>query len=777
MSLQLETLSQAGTPPKSRLKDATSCRTVFTSLLRDDEPSNFERARIQGNIDGNPPYDESELELLGQAGRTNVNWGEAGNRIEQALLPHYDVVTSVEHYATITTDYGGPTLSSEYSRIISDEFHRMLSDWDEFLDQIQLHQSQLVIHGIGPIFWRDEKDWRSQALLRRDMLVPSNAKASRSKQKVVFIKDKMEVDELYQYIKNEDVAEALQWDVGRCKTAIRGAANDMEDRTRNWEWWQQQLKDNTYYISYAKTKVINVIHALVVEFGGRVSHHILTRDPLQEDDGYLYSKVGRFSSINQAIWMCFDGIGNGDFKSVRGAGWRAMKFGEVSNRANNTLWDNLIQSNCVMWKAQSAADVQRFAAIEIGPNRIIPPNFEPLQLQMGRSIQDTLQAISHFQLMGDNQLGQFRSESATRGNPETAEEIRAKMGEKAKLTSSKAEKYLNDLDKFYFETFRRASNPKLVRDIDPGANEALDFQKRCIDRGVPSAVFQRDGDRMKNICSVKATRSIGSGSSAGRIMAMQQLAPIVLTRSPEEKQKVFIRDLIGATSQSQYAVDRYGPDLTEMPPGQDEWDATQEETSMIVGGPLLITPDQNHMVHAAYHIRFMAGLIKDTQAGALDPRKASAALDEGGPHTLQHIQLLESDKTRKEAVKEFKTQMGEIMRSADEIKAVADRLDKQEAEQEQGGSDEWLAKVSERVNANYKDMPEDVKRQIEFYLGLQPSREASVPERTLQLKQQQLGVKAAQTDQRMALDDTDMALKVREHQQEMLNGNGKNGSE
>ena len=62
--LDLQSLDEKGKPVTSRLKDVKSAVGIFATLLKADEKSAVNRARLDGMFDGASPYNQSQLCLL-----------------------------------------------------------------------------------------------------------------------------------------------------------------------------------------------------------------------------------------------------------------------------------------------------------------------------------------------------------------------------------------------------------------------------------------------------------------------------------------------------------------------------------------------------------------------------------------------------------------------------------------------------------------------------------------------------------------------------------------
>ena len=85
MSIDLETISESGKAPRTRIKDAQSAHAIFTAIRNADDASAIDRRKIQSMLDGEPPFSNSQLKALGQGYRANLNFGEAAGAMEVAL--------------------------------------------------------------------------------------------------------------------------------------------------------------------------------------------------------------------------------------------------------------------------------------------------------------------------------------------------------------------------------------------------------------------------------------------------------------------------------------------------------------------------------------------------------------------------------------------------------------------------------------------------------------------------------------------------------------------
>jgi len=673
-------------PPRTRIDSAGSARSMLFTLLDDDAIASYRRSQIQGIIDGNPPYNDQQLRELGQADRINVNWGHANAKVEAAVIPYFDILTSVGTYATVTTKHGKDMgKREEWSRIISEEFHDLLDRANPgFLANHQVAHKQLVIHGQACMYWPDGTTFKAKAIEPWSLVVPKGAGVNQDDWEFCYLLDDMYCEELYRYIENPDAAERGGWNVEQCEQAIMDARVDQQDQRRPYEWYQRELRNNGLYYSYAKSRIIKVAHMFVKEYDGRVSHYIFDRLNSTE---WLCEMPSRYKKFSNAFTVFLNGVGNGYYHGVRGLGQQLFKWAEAMNRINNSLCEGVIVDSAVMIQPNTAKDAEQIKTVQIGPWKVLPSGVNFVQTSTTSKLAPAMQVAQFFQGQESDETGGFLP-SVSGGRKKGNKEVEAEIGEKSRLTNTRAEIYLQALDLHYKEVYRRATNPNILEE-DHGGPEAIQFQEACMRRGVPKAA-------LLDIESVKATRSIGQGSSAARIQAMKMIQEY-LPQLPESNRKRVINANIAAIA-GQTGVETYGIPEETKPEGNELSIASLENNAFTVGGQVLIDPDQNHYVHLQVHLQYSGQIIEKVQNQQEDPRQASQSLQSAIPHILTHLQFLKEDPTREEQFNEINEQTSELMKIADQLYRMAEDMAQREAEQQQQQSPQQDPKMAVAQN-------------------------------------------------------------------------------
>ena len=731
MSIQLETISDSGKAPRTRIKDAKSAHAIYISIRNADDASSIDRQKIQSMLDGEPPYSPQQLKSLGQGYRANLNFGESAAALETALSAYSDLVNSVDRLASVKTSEGDPAQRVEWENIIAEEFHRTITDWDEFFYKQQMLSHQFVSQGVGVAYFEDNRSWKWSVCGLKDFKVPRGTPACDTKVEVATIERHYLVGELYQFIENPKIATELGWNVEETRRAILlSTDNGTSSNSRDWERLQEELKNNDLMYSHARSKVVRCIHYFVKEFDGTISHYIATR--AGDSDDFLFKKPSRFEHANEAFVLFSYGIGtNGLLHSVRGLGYKLFPFIQLSNRMRNAIVDGAMLSSALMIQPATGEDVSNLSLMYNGPLSILPPGINVVDKTMPNLAGNVLPIVRDLEVVRQNNTGTYNPKQVMPdGDARTATEVQAQLAQQSILSAQAMNLYYIPFQKLLTEQFRRLATVK-YRSDEPGGEEAIEFRKRIEARGVPWKAVEK-------VYRVQAVRAIGAGSPGARMLAFNEFMAI-MPRFDEVGQRNLIRDRV--TARVGYdQVDRYIPkgEVERIP--IDAKIAELENDAMQGGRGVSVNPGENHAVHAKVHLEDANRFLQALQQNQVDPKVAMSYLQVQYPHSTAHVEQLASDPSRREEVgiaKQILNQMREAVENIGKQLAAQAKREAQARASQQGGQVDPKTQLAIQ------------KAQVDSQIKLQQS----------QLDQR---LKAADVQQKMAIRDAEAAQKIRQ---------------
>ena len=653
--VKLKNISDNGQPPQSRLNDAGEVSDLVRLLSNADDSRSRVRAKVQGLVDGNPPFNPGELRRTGQSYRTNVNFRESEGFLSLSLGAVYDVFSETPTYATVRLNYGDANESETYSRIVTEEFDRLQKLDDDFDYMVQLSQHEMVMFGYGPVLFEDTTNWRCKAIKAGDLLLPEGTKSNMSDWSVAAVRASYNVHELYAFIRNEEAAAAVGWNLNATKNAIiQASPSGNSSNDKSWEHYQEQLRNNDLSYS-AKCDTVQVAHVFYREFAdekhpdGAISHCII--DERGDGKSFLFRKVSRYDSWPQALHCLYYDKGTGTHHSVKGLGVKMYSAMELKNRLRCATLDAAFAREKIMFQATTPDSLNRIGVVQQGPYAVMPPGFNIVQTSSPGVLDAAMAVEKDLEGLMQANLSQYRQQlEKPGGNPRTATEIQALVAQQSVLGKTQLNRYYTQLDALFNERYRRASNNKVTEDM-PGGREALEFQKRCRKRGVPPAA-------LRAVDWVKATRTAGQGSAFQRQAVMHDMLSVITTL-PETGREAVIRDYIASKVGTQM-VDRYMP-KPEQDKGMQEQvqEAAVENPLFKMGATVPVADGDNHIIHAEAHIQF-GGEAAAALAEGGDPVEVAATLRALLPHVEAHIAQVRVDATRKESVKGLEAKANEL---------------------------------------------------------------------------------------------------------------------
>ena len=716
---------------ESRLKEPSAVLEMVRNMVRSDDTRAQVRTKVKGLVDGNPPYNKNDLRKNAQAYRCNVNFREAESFLNMGLSAFYDVFSEVPAYATVRINYQNANLDESYSKIITEEFDRMQKKDGNFDYLMQLSQHEMVLFGIGPMVFEDTVDWRCKPVKAGDLMVPERTKSNVNEWTLAVVRTVYQVHELYGFIKNPETAAEMGWDVAAVKQAIMDSAPEEDGRNSDakWEWYQQQIRNND--LSYSsRCDVIRAAHVYYREFPsdehplGAISHCIV--DERGDGKNFLFRNLKQFNDWNECVHCLYYDKGDGQHHSVKGMGTKMYSSLELKNRLKCSLIDAAVARTAIHFQPSTPSDLNRTSIVQMGPYTIIPPGMNVQQTNSAGVLDAPLKVEETLEGLLQANLTQYRQRLEKGGNPRTATEIEALVAQQSILGKTQLNRYYSQLDALFTERYRRAINQDLTEDV-PGGAEAVEFQKRCRDRGVPTAA-------LKAVDTVAATRTNGRGSALERRNTMNQLMAMS-EMLPETGRQHVIEDTI-ASMTGFHSLQRYFPVPEKDQLAQEHaQEAAYENALFKLEDGIPTSESDNHAIHAESHLTAAVNAINSLQEGG-DPAEVASYLQFALNHTEGHLNTLERDGSRTALMKELKSRFTEIIQV---FKGIANNVNQQQEAEMEAQQEAQAEQMALESGADPKEQVQQMRAEREE--ARKDMQAASDIERKRMIAEQEMAIK------------------------------------
>src|SRR5262245_18472690 len=674
--LDLETLNENGQLPSSRIGNSYNARTLVNRLKFEDEQRLWRYTRIMGLLDGNPPWPQSRLNDIGQAHRANFNLRESEGIVDAAKTPYYDLVFEVPQFAQITfaLENADPQLNKEWSDIVSEEYHETLCAWDGFDQLVQLHQWQMIVNGVGPVFWPHAISWQSEAVKSRKVLVPQETRASIDSLELCVVQHSYRADELEHYIANETAAKKQGWDVALVKDVIIKSASSETRRVfgnDNYDLYQRAIRTGDIYYGINQSNRIYVSSLFIREFGQNVSHYMIAdslvspdetkNSDSQEESGYLFKRKNKFDAFSNIICPFFYDTGpDGTWHAVKGLGPKIFDFCDVSNRTFCQMLDGAVIGSGVTLETQDANAIEETQIALVGGASVVSPGYKVVQTRIAEALQGAMTMRRELQNTLQSNTGAYRQRIDEDNREPTLGQAQLNAQQQTTLGRGSTNRYYANLDKWHRENVRRVLDPAQSKSV-PGGDEAVKFKARCVIRGIPEAILD-----FKNIRKVNASRSLGYGSPDMRDMATRELVALIPYMEETGRNHALRARAASLPGVGMHYVDSFFPPIEKsgVPNAHAALAVLENNALRSPGGRVLVEPQQNHSTHFDVHYGDVMQHVQDPNAPA--PEKL-LHMEQAGPHLNQHLTALKGDPTRKQEVKVKERQLDQLGKMSDQM--------------------------------------------------------------------------------------------------------------
>ncbi len=726
--LDLGSLTEKGKPVTTRLKDVKSAVSIFSTLLRADEKSSVNRARVDAMFDGAAPYNASNLAVSGQQLKTNLNFGDAQRLLDISLSAYVDLYSSLERLIEVTGTQGEASEIKPAEEIVAEELTHLIRGWPEFHNAYLRLCTTFIKHGVAVAYFDSPDDWRFRVGGFTDILIPRQTPANEECIDIAIGRRNYLLHELYNYIKNPEAATKVGWNVAEVKRVIAKNATTSGRTYDNadYERMQAEMKNNDIYEGIQNPSV-RVLHYWVKEMDGSVSHYISAEDTPKD---FLYKKVSRYEKAEQAYVMFTYGVGsNGTYHSIRGLGQRIFAHVQTSNRLRCQQIDGAMLASAVMIQPETQRSLDELQFTYYGAYAVLSPNVNIVEKaipNLGTAVQPALEDLTNQLQLNTDTVSTY---GPNQGSPYRNQmQVVADMDVTTRLSGASLNLFYASWNRLLREVVRRVVTTK-----KPDA-AIKDFYNRCEARGVPPEFIKTlDVDR------TRAVRSIGNGSHANRVVALRELQGIS-GQFDDVGRRNLTRDIV-STRVGHDLADRYVPAEVEKRPTIDLKIAYFENQQLMAGQAVPVVGNELHGTHLEVHVPALAQLIEQLNVGEADPMQAMPTLQAFYEHISQTVQFAAGDP----ALEGLVGQTQQILQFAEEaINNTAKALQKVQRDQAQQAPPE-----GEEAAPPQQD-PKVAEHQVKMQIAQEKA-------------ELDMAIKQKKHEQEMALRDAKAALEFREN--------------
>ena len=690
----------AETPPvpdataATRVKRAVDVVSQFQTLFNEDYIASRDRAVVQSMADRQPPYSDDVLRKLGIAGITNVNWGDLGIAQQEAEKPFNSVLMSMSHFGIVPfkrqaiNDGIVPESDAEgMQMVVAEELHRMITEWRDFRFRWKMLAHYFTMWGVGFTYRDDNLDWRWKVSSLQEVKIPRGTQASVNEVDRIFMKVDMTPSDLYAKIRDPEAGRLSGWN----EAAIRRSVINAQPKpleTQSPEAMEAMWKDNAVFSGNTNI-VIQAVHGFVKEVDGTVSHYIADYMLNAEDAEFLYVKKGEFADMSEFINAYLFGVGtNGDFHSIRGNAYNLFPAASALNKLRCKLMDKANdEANTFLSTDNEDATIDNMI-VPRGPYFQLSTGVNFVERSTPPVAGNLVPAISAANEVFRQQSSGMAPRATSQGEQgqKTKYELQRRDEIDSSLTSDSMDMFLDAWRWDYRETVKRIINPELD-ESHPGGAQAMEFRRRCEERGVPvEALYMLDYDR------ITLNSGIGRGSSAERRSVLSNLNEMIYGRLDPEGQQILTRDTIASQTDYRYAL-ALVPRMAGQRPPVDKQIANNENQLLQVGGNAILVPNQNHEVHVGTHLELLQALNDALSNVEMELEEAIPIMQKAYEHCGMHMEYIDPMSPPYRQFKQMLQQLGEVITNgAKHLEAERRKAEKEQAKmQGQPAPEEGLA--------------------------------------------------------------------------------------
>jgi hypothetical protein len=396
-------LSEKGVPKTRSIKDTGQAQNVVRTLQQANRQRQIINNRIMAKFNAEKPYDTSKLEAEGLGWRSNFTTKPLPLMVDKVAPRFVEAVQGLKYFtnSALNPKWDRSTEKTEQFRKGLTDLIRNRKGWRNFLENVAQDNA---LFGFTVPAWLDEFTWFAKYFRQDEIYLSSGTRQLPNSAQCVVLREVFYPHELFEQLKDREVADMAGWNLKNCFTAINEAS------PAQWknQWgnsldvmYQNMLRELTTGFSYQDgTSIINVYSVLAQEVDGSVSHYRLAGNDLLE----IFTKEDRFKSMNDCLAFFAFQKGNDTMQGSKGIGREIYELAGMQDRIRNEVVDRSILSGKTLIQG-NIRDAGKFKMSVVGMACLVPSGWQVLEQKIDGNVEPFLRLDAYFGLLVDQLIG------------------------------------------------------------------------------------------------------------------------------------------------------------------------------------------------------------------------------------------------------------------------------------------------------------------------------------------------------------------------------------
>lgn len=671
-------------------------QSEIQAMVQANQPLMRNRTLIAKLFNGEAPHTEEERRS--ENIKVNVNWLEATRIASTATNQVNAAFFKGGGLFQVVVDKGEVRKRAQYSTTITKYINQELKRSRSYREARKSAHAQVVLHGPGPLVWRNRRSPFPEAVGVDDVLLPAGTLASMDNLDRFSIYQEMTWHELVKLTQGKVVDPG--WNKGYVTALLSKLFTtgvvpiDQGNRWQFPEKIHEDIKEGAGLAassSLPKVGVFNFFYRdedsekwcrkMVLDYGTLDQDKVKSNDKLRTEPQFIYEKYDYEEDWSNLIHWYIGNCSNVApyrYYSIRSIGYLLYGACMIQNKLRNRFTEHMFQSLLTLFRNVSDDNREKIGAIDLHNLGVMPDGVSMVPAQERHVIDGNLI------LVGLNQGRQMMAESASSFVPEmtgdpkkqmTATETLVRQNTSVSLTSAVQNELSEQSEHEYREICRRFC-------IKGNPDEAVKrFRENCKADGVPDECFDVDA------WEVIPSKSVGGGNKAVEMVSTQVLMQEMLPHADPDGQRIILkRRYLAITDNPDEAEVIFPP--APQPPSDDVQYAQTAYAVLMLGVPFAKKEGVNHLAYAGMLMQMMNITLGQIQQAAEQPQGLAIAADKivGLFNAIQHVQEEINIIARVEhQVDKAKMMFKALVEMTTELTKVAQKLVAQEQDSQANG--------------------------------------------------------------------------------------------